>query len=688
MHNYAQLCIQGMINYYCDVDYPACLRYAKGCYMYDRYEECTSWCDHICQYASNETVLNNAKLLKGKSLYRSCEEKLRFFLKMKFTVSPEHELPKLTNEHLAKVKESILLLGRAHDNNFLDDDGSKFLDWAMIDYIREQNKLDSCKRCLLCRRKTVLKRSHVYPRSVLRVIAKPNVSEGEHRVYLHELKGKLSAKSAGEITYWMLCGTCEERLSQNGENEFCKEFFSPIFQASQQLSVKKEHAPAQSITHIDIKYGQWLYNFCVGILFRGLAVSVMPHCRNREEIYSVFLNFRKYILSLPVKVKEAIQKDVPESKKASTSTLESGAHHIPLPLMDPRMSYTPMMILVNPTSLNEGKPFLPATLLYSNIAALASIKLDDGQPTFTLDAPFLLVRLGLVNILVEFQGKNDATLYKKYSIKPEGGTYPVPSEDERWNNIPGGLWEVFQKEADDNQAANIEYFLKLASDQHLLKYGHDVSESSHSADDVQIEESLLELLSTDMGQDSAALIPRLDPHIEAKLPQEQNLSIQQFFSSGTQMNLLPKGFSFFDQMGCLTYSSVILPENHHILLHATDPDIGITVFLCTGAGAKFSPDCPYLIIMLSQGEITVIEGVTLTRCGCIAGFVSDFGRRSGTAHPIRLQAMPSIQTAVEVILPNILAENGFENLEAVIHWTNCHWYVVLNKFMQSTLMLV
>ena len=651
------------------LDYPACLRYAEGCYLYGRYEECTSWCDHVHQHASNETILNNAKLLRGKALYHSCEEKVRYFLKIKATVSPEYELPKLTNECLAKVKESILLLGTAYDQNFLDDDGSKFLDWAMIDYTREANKLDSCKRCLLCRRKTVLKRSHIYPRSVLRVIAEPNVSEGDHRVYLHELKGKLSAKSAGEITYWMLCGTCEERLSQNGENEFCKEFFSPIFQASQQLSVKKEHTSAQSITHIDIKYGQWLYNFCVGILFRGLAVSVMPHCRNREEIYSAFLNFRKYILSLPVKIKEAKQNDIPELKKPSINTLENHAQHVPLP---PRMSHIPMVILINPTS-NEGKPFLPSTLLNSNITALASIKLNDGQPTFTLDAPFFLVRLGLVNILVEFKNTNDVTLEKKYSIKPEGGTYPVPSEDERWNNIPGGLWKVFQKDADDNQAVNIEYFLKLASDQHLLKYildeTHDASESSGNADDVQA-------ITT---EDS------LPTDIEAKLPQEQNLSIQQFFSSGTQVNLLPKGFSFFDQMGCLTYSSVILPENHHILLHATDPDIGITVFLCAGAGVKFSPDCPYLIIMLSQGETTIIEGVTLTPGGSIAGFLSDFGRRSRTAHPIRLQAMPSIQAAVEVILPNILAENGFGNLEAVIHWTNCHWYIVYNLYSGTTL---
>ena len=89
------------------------------------------------------------------------------------------------------------------------------------------------------------------------------------------------------------------------------------------------------------------------------------------------------------------------------------------------------------------------------------------------------------------------------------------------------------------------------------------------------------------------------------------------------------------------------------MLHATDPDIGITVFLCAGAGAKFSPNKPYLIILVSQEETTIIEGVSLTPDGNIAEFMSDFERRGKTANPIRLQAMPTIQAAVEVILPNL-----------------------------------
>lgn len=611
---------------------PACLRYAESCYQHGRYEECILWCDHVRQHASIDTESNGAKLLKGKALYQSYEERFQCFLKVKSTTSQGPEPPMLINECLAKMKESILLLGTAYDYNFLDEEGSKILDWAMVDFIREANKLNDCKRCLLCRKKNMLKRSHVYPRSVLKIIAEAHINEGEHRVYLHDLRGRVSAKSAGEITYWMLCGTCEERLSQNGENEFCKEFFSPIFQASQQLA-EKEVAQA-AIAPDSIQYGQWLYNFCIGVLFRGLAVSMMPHCRNREEVYSVFLKYRNCILSLPVKIKKAKETGTPEPKKGGIDT--------------------PVVVLINPTSasLHKRNPFLPTTLLSTSSSALASVRLDDGQPNFTLDAHFFLLRLGLVNVLVEFEGINDAVLKEKYSIQPDGGTYPIPSESERWKNIPYGLQVLLDKDVDDNQSTNIEYLLMLASDQQILKYAlHDVSGSSSTAGDFEIQAE--------------------DNQIDTSLQSQEQL-----FDNATHINLLPTGFSFSNQMGCFTYSSVNLPKYHRILLHATDPDASVTAFLATGAGAEFSPDSPYLIILLFQGETTVIDGVTLTPEGDVAGFVSDTKRRGGTAHPIRLQVMPKIQAAVEILLPNMLVENGFQNLEAVTHWTQSHWYVL------------
>lgn len=583
------------------VDPSICLRYAEGCYQFGKYEECKTLCDSINdQIASNRATLKNTVcLLKGKSLCHLYKEKLIRVFKQKSVANPVKELPKLMKECTTEMKQAILILGRVHDDHFLDEEGSKLLDWAMIDFIREENKLNDCKRCLLCRKKMVLKRSHIYPRSVLKLIAEPNIDEGEHRIFLHQQKGRTSAKAAGEITYWMLCSTCELRLSQNGENEFCKEFFSPVFHSS--LNRLTEDAQVQSLigNQADIEYGQWLYSFCIGILFRGLGISLMPLCRNSKKIYTVFLTCRQYVLSLPVKVKEAKEKsELEESSSASAQSVSSPSN-------------IPVAILINPTSVDTtsdkiGSPFLPSTLLSSCAAALASLKLDGNQATFTIDAPFFLVRLGLVSILVEFESSSDV-VDTKYYIKPEGGTFPVPSEEKRWNDVPDSLWKLFEKDAGSNQTANIEYFLKLASDRRLvrfsgdandLKVGVDLASAFEPSDEGLFDQHVLnyilqqcdpEALGSDIGDmqgyagvelpwvtgligssdtTEVSKAPMTDMfNIENKFPQGQDL---QYFSSETQINLLPKGFSFFNQMGCLTYNSVKLPEGHHILLHATE----------------------------------------------------------------------------------------------------------------------
>lgn len=220
--------------------------------------------------------------------------------------------------------------------------------------------------------------------------------------------------------------------------------------------------------------------------------------------------------------------------------------------------------------------------------------------------------------------------------------------------------------------------LRLATDQQLLKYvlddKDDMTEHSNidfplvSVQDGTTEDSELDLLVEKEESFSGS------PEQTETRPQEQNSSHPQFIGGKTRINLLPKGFSFMNQMGCLTYGSINLPEGHHILLHATDPAANVTVFLCAGSGTKFSPTCPYLIILLIQGDTFVIDGIVVNPDCSIVGFLSDVERRSGTVN-IRAKFMPNIQAAVDVILPNMLIENGFKNLSTVIHWTKCHWYV-------------
>ena len=97
----------------------------------------------------------------------------------------------------------------------------------MIDYMRETNCLNNCKRCLLCRKKTVLRRSHLLPKFILKAIAEDLIVGDDHKVFV-PLIGKAVKKSAGEATFWMLCSECEERLCQNGEQQFAEQIHKKI----------------------------------------------------------------------------------------------------------------------------------------------------------------------------------------------------------------------------------------------------------------------------------------------------------------------------------------------------------------------------------------------------------------------------------------------------------------------------
>ena len=127
-----------------------------------------------------------------------------------------------------KAKNAILQLGYSLDNGTLDDEGSMLLDFAMIDYAREVNALNKCNRCLLCRRWGKLCRSHICPESVLKEIAKENFEEGE-AFTVASMTGKPEIRTPGTETKWLLCGTCEQLLSQCGETQFVDKFFSVCF---------------------------------------------------------------------------------------------------------------------------------------------------------------------------------------------------------------------------------------------------------------------------------------------------------------------------------------------------------------------------------------------------------------------------------------------------------------------------
>lgn len=235
---------------------------------------------------TEEKFSSEIQILKGKALYHSYQGSQRVYLKLRSSM-PAKTIEPFKSQFYRKALECIRILGHAHDNKVLDDEGSELLDHAMVDYAREMNGLKDCKRCLLCRHKKEVRRSHIIPKSILKEVANDlMVDSNDHKVFV-PLIGKNIKKSAGEATFWLLCAECEERLSKNGENQFME-------------SVYRHVCPGRrvKVCEIAIQYGPWFYTFCIGILFRALAISSQFGTANDADLYLLFTFCRNHLLSL------------------------------------------------------------------------------------------------------------------------------------------------------------------------------------------------------------------------------------------------------------------------------------------------------------------------------------------------------------------------------------------------------
>ena len=85
----------------------------------------------------------------------------------------------------------------------------------------------------------------------------------------------------------MLCGKCEGMLSKDGEDKFCRFFFNKIYNTGNANKLKLGQR---------LKYGSWLYLFCVGLIFRT-AGSPMGFCLNATEMEELLCKCRECLLN-------------------------------------------------------------------------------------------------------------------------------------------------------------------------------------------------------------------------------------------------------------------------------------------------------------------------------------------------------------------------------------------------------
>ena len=464
------------------------MMYISCCYQYKKYHDCIEHCNNV-------EHLVEAKIYKAKALYHIYTQE---------HVLLEAEQNNLTPRLLHQKREAcfsktiavISLLGQLLDNcdKAFDHECSQILDLAMIDYIHETNHLKDFQRCLLCRyvtnshqfndpevtkgetsqnlvemteklsvsrekrsissqsdvkyedveqskqfgleaqlgepniskaaqtsqstlrsertkHKQGLQASHLFPEVIIKRFAsavplakgKKVCSMSGFRPSFDPMKDSLH--SYGEATLYMLCHDCEQLLSKS-ESWFLQKIFSMVYDPSKPSKPSEEQS---------IPYNDHLYKFCIGLLFRLLNYDSSA-VLNPDDIYRLFEQCRAVLR--PESISWSVKK--PDVYLFLTPTDEEGDEYG----------------LIN--------QFLTATM--TRLFGLHPLNTDLQSfhaitPSF---AHFVVIHMGVLNILVKFQPSADYEIDSSFLIFSEGGMFTAPQSTDRKRVIPPGVYTLFQ----------------------------------------------------------------------------------------------------------------------------------------------------------------------------------------------------------------------------------------------------
>lgn len=624
----------------------------------EKYQECYDWVVYVLKEykddrfkpkqrqpkpETRQEVINQVNLLKAKSLFHMYRKEHQSF-QQKSRLASEHEIEKYLNDLYKKTKEVILLLGAARDSDheFSKKEESMILDFAMMDYIKGTNKLNDCRRCLLCREKRSLKRSHLWPKSLLKKMA---TESSNTKTYFgsRTTHGRLVKKSAGEITVFMLCAECEQRLCQNCENQFATEFYPLI--CNEDGKVADGHA---------IPFKEWLYTFCVSLIFRGMYTAAdLPSLLNSTEVYTIFVQCREYLLSFPAKMptskcnSNTIEESA-ELSSAHTSLSNAFQKEKHVARLSHAVKLPEIALLINPDipilEESEFVAFNQKDVARSFSCSLSKFRLSEGTPVFCGEAHFLHIGLGLCTIVANF--KSDLQFPPEFRIEPQGGTYVIPDESTRSLSIPPGVWVEFGTMAQGYDRDILEYNLM----------------SSAAA---QIEVPLAGLL-TAGADDTTYNDLNKQPQEETFTPKPEAPMLRLFEMMCNPINTLPKGFQIVKFDNVINPYSINLPVNHHIIMHMTeeiDNQRGRTFFLIVSHDGDFSINGFYLLYHLYQPSWQITTGAVVE--GDDPPHISRFlyEKTDDQEYQSYLEYTKDI---LEDALPRMIDEKGFPTFRSII----------------------
>ena len=611
-------------NYLYSTDPDQILLCTELCCKFDLHEKCIELCSLKNQPSSIKLCL-----LKGKSLFYLYRREQDLLDRYSINLNDE-EINFKRSSCYKTAEECIKMLGAALDQESIDSEGSKMLDLAMLDYIRETNKLNNLKRCLLCRKKKTLMKSHLWPRSFLRRYSSSRGQDISSRIFIsfHSLKPR--EKSPGEVTYWMLCGECEQRISQNGEDKFASEIYDKV------ISEHKDN--------ITLPYGPWLYNFSIGLVFRVFLYFI----HGSTEHYYIFHQCRQHLLKLSVKYKD-LSTSKHNENVVSSKSVDSTQHK------EINSEAFPLVYLANPTKLNVEHPrksMLVGALFDAGSAFFSGRYLTSGKLDLSGQKHFIVVRLGNLNILLTLKASTDYCPPVGSLIKPQGGELLVPCEDNRWSLIPEGLWAAIDSTATVIEETSLHHYA------YKSKSGHWKS--------LSVEEQEPPIASKELGDKERLLHRSLK---EASSSPESSFVSRFLKTASPSLSFLPNEIKLFQKHSYTKKGFLELPNSHVILLHGNVnlTEDAFTLFLVANFQENLSTLILYVIFVERIRGVQMAYGayvcVDTNNKICITDSLVDM-KKFSEHHAKRFEYYCHL---VEEIFPFLLRTKGYRNIKELTH---------------------
>ena len=375
----------------------------QECYKYEFFNECERIC-HILRHESLNDVQNKLlNIFHAKTVFKQYLRENRLYFSNKINLSPK-DLHILEDSKHQKAKSIISFLSK-EDSFQTDSELAMIFDMSLMECVQGKNKLHEVCRCMLCLKHCdKLIQSHIIPRSIL----------GDFRKSVERYNGnKVFQLSSNPMKYFtdktltrnLLCKDCEMVLNVGGEQNFYEKFFQVIYDPSKPECLSLSH---------EVHYEEWLYHFFIGFIFRGIAAFVgIPNVVNDVELYDLFSICRKFLMK----------------QKLS-------------PLQVPPDLY----MFINPTSppTEQKVEWNHATLLGPATFHTAHCRLSDEPVSHCPKVHFIMVKIGIINVIVKLSPAFEANLPPTFMITPAGGKFKIPADSERFLLLPQGIKDIFE----------------------------------------------------------------------------------------------------------------------------------------------------------------------------------------------------------------------------------------------------